>query len=93
MTKKFAIRSLVTQEYVFLEDPQEAATFIAKQAFDEYLHRHSHGVLYSVVDFQEDGGMLWYAPTGEPILSPQEIEAQIAALLAPVVTLDGNPSP
>ena len=92
MTKKFGIRDLKTQEYVFLETPEEATAFIAKQAFEEYLHRHNHGTLYTVVDFQEDGGMLWYAPTGEPMLSPEEIEAQIAAMMAPAVTLDGNPS-
>lgn len=92
MTKKFGIRDITSQEYVFLATPEEATAFIAMQAFKFYLSHHSHNTLYTVVDFQPDGGMLWYAPTGEPMLSPEEIQAQIEGLMAPLMTLDGNPS-
>lgn len=77
MALKYAYIHPLTREYLYTDTPETLVSELAKFAAQVYVEHYCNGQPYTIVETQEDGSEKWYAPTGEPILSPADIEALV----------------
>lgn len=97
MTIKYAFIDPDTREYGFTESREELQSKLAEFAARVYVNHYCNGAPYTLVEVQEDGSEKWYSPTGEQVMSPSEIEAQMKKMQAfanageiPVTILGGQ---
>lgn len=76
MTIKFAILNPLDGSYEYRDTIEDASNVVAEQALNLYMS-HTQNAFLTVVETIEDAEK-WYAPTGEQVLSPAEIQAKIA---------------
>lgn len=81
MTNKFAVINPMTGLYTEASTEQERDTLLAQIAWDFFLSQ-THNTPYSVVTINEDGSENWASPTGTPMKSPAQLEAEIAQWMA-----------
>lgn len=77
MKTKFAYIHPTTREYLYTEDRNELLSQLAQFAAETYQNHYCNGQLFTFVEVAEDGSEKWYAPTGEQIMSPTELEAKM----------------
>lgn len=77
MALKYAYIHPYTREYLYTESREELQAKLAEFAAQVYHEHYCNGAPYTIVETLEDGSEKWYAPTGEQILSPAEIQAKI----------------
>ena len=86
MNKKFAYLDTETCQYVFADSIEQLLDGLAKTAVRAYMKSYSHEALYSVVEVQDDGTEKWFSPSGEGILSPEEVAASVKPLIPVILT-------
>jgi hypothetical protein len=77
MAIKYAYIHPTTREYLFVESREALIAILAELAAQTYIDHYCNGMAYTIVETAEDGAEKWYAPTGEQVMTPVEIEARI----------------
>ena len=77
MTIKYAYLHPITREYLFTESKEELQSALATFAAQVYADHYCNGSPYTIVKVLEDGSEQWFSPTGDQVMSPAEIEAEI----------------
>jgi hypothetical protein len=80
MTIKYAYIHPDTREYQYVDTREALQDALAKYAAETYVNHFCNGSPFTVVEVQEDGSEKWYAPTGEQVMTPAEVEAKIKQL-------------
>jgi hypothetical protein len=80
MTTKYAVLNPADGTYTYVNTLEEVVEKAAFFALSFYLI-HVHDSPYSIVEVSENGAEAWTSPTGEAVLSPSQIEAQIRSEL------------
>lgn len=77
MALKYAYIHPYSREYLYTESREELQTKLAEFAAQVYHEHYCNGAPYTIVETLEDGTEKWYAPTGEQVMTADEIKAQI----------------
>lgn len=82
MSIKYAYIHPQTREYLYTESRDELKAALAQFAAQTYIDHYCNGQAYTLVSVQEDGSEQWYSPTGDQVMSPAELEAEIQRIQA-----------
>ena len=91
MTIKYAIKNYETQQYIFVDTPEEAEALLAKYAFNRYVNFECQGTICSMVKVNEDTTEEWYTQTGESRLSPAAMELAMQKMFRSMVPVKNIP--
>lgn len=91
MTVKYGIKNHVTQQYSFVDTPEEAESLFAEYAYDRYVNVECHGSMCCMVKFNDDGTEEWYTQQGVSRLSPEAIKLNMAKAFRSLVPVKDIP--
>jgi hypothetical protein len=80
MAIKYAYIHPYTREYLYTESKEELQDKLAEFAAQVYQDHYCNGAFYTIVETSEDGVEKWYAPSGEQVLTPKQIQERIEHL-------------
>lgn len=77
MKIKYAYIHPHSREYLYTESREELQEKLAEFAAQVYAEHYCNGAPYSIVKIVEDGTEKWYSPTGEQVMTAEEIKIKI----------------
>lgn len=81
MTRKYATFNPAAGEYVVVNTLEEATKKAAEFALAFYF-LHTHDTPCTVIDVAEDGSETWTSLSGEAVLSPEQVSAELEAQMS-----------
>lgn len=80
MNIKYAYLHPYLREYLYANTREELQIKLAEFAAEVYISHYCNDLAYTVVETLEDGSEKWYAPTGEQIMTPAQVQEKIKQL-------------